>query len=183
MRHLVICIARFTCLFLLMIETSTSHYNASFLPASIISTAPSRSSDKNILSFFTAVLHSSPPDSNLTLLRESIISPPTKVFSIQPVPLAATPRHPPRILFTLRKTSMSTCRITIGSRKYPIVRSPESNVSRRWSLPVVSSRDKVQSNATDFAKVTREFFSAEIKELPRPITCGLNGSLTIVDDI
>lgn len=106
--------------------------------------------------FSVAVLHSSQTDNSS---RESIISLPTKVFSIQPVPLpASSPTcHPPRISFTLRKTSMSACRITIGSIRSvrPFVRSPESNVSRRWSLPAVPPCDKVQSNATDFESYSR----------------------------
>jgi len=40
-----------------------------FLPASIISTAPSYSSDGNIPSFLVAMLHSAPLGSNLTLFK------------------------------------------------------------------------------------------------------------------
>jgi len=161
----------------LLIETGTFLYDVFSFPASIISTAPSYSSDGNIPSFLAAVLHSAPPGSNLTLFERIYNIAVESCLDSARFPSPTSPHQ--RISFMLRKTSMSTCGITIGSRKRSIVRSLESNVSRRWSLPVVLSCDEVQSNVTDFKSY--KIFSAEIRELRRSITRGLNESSTIGD--
>jgi len=80
-----------------------------FLPASIISTAPSYSLDGNIPSFLVAVLHSAPPGSNLTLFKRiyNIAVDESRLDSAR-FPSPISPHHPQRISFMLRKTSMST---------------------------------------------------------------------------